>query len=137
LLSMSVIEEGPLARPSLAEIERALDEVVSALVAYRLSPPEGVRRALSAKPRDFEVIGISALCDTDSAVLKARDVASSPVEIGLKHSLRQLGKLLHAEVGDDQMIEVAERICDLDSNNWGRRMSPINSAWSGIGSWYA
>jgi hypothetical protein len=127
----------PLAAPTLPEIERALDEVVSALVAYRLSPPDAVRRAMAGKSSEILAIPIEDLMATDRAVLGARDIARSPVEDGLKYAIKKLGKLVHAAVGDGGMLNVAERVCGLDADNWGRRMSPIDSAWDGIGSWHS
>lgn len=122
--------------PTQAEIERAIDEVVSTLVAYRAKPPKEARRANEAKPGSRSA-SASQLVSTELDVLAARDLAWKPVEHGLKHSLRDLGKLLHAIVGDEGMLEAAERVCDLDKKNWARRMSPIDAAWNGIGSWYS
>lgn len=127
-------DEG-LPAPTLEKIERAIDEVVSALVAYRLDPPTGVARALSAKSGELRAIPIETLMNTDREIIQARDLVEGPVETGLKHSLRRLGKLVFAMVGADGMEEVAERVCALDPDNWGRRMSPVDSAWNGIGSW--
>lgn len=130
------MDDTPLPAPTLAEIERALDKVVTALVAYRLTPtpPAGPEEASDGRAV-WPVIWAGQLLATDRAVLKALDLVEGPVTQGLKHSIRELGKLVHQIVGDDGMLEVAERVCDLDRDNWGRRMSPIDSAWSGIGSW--
>ena len=123
--------------PTLAQIERAIDEVVSTLVAYRDQAPKGAERARRSAERVESGASIQELLGTERAVLRARDLTYSPVEIGLKHSLKELGKLAFAIVGDEKMLELAERICDLDPGNWGRRMAPIDSAWDGIGSWHA
>jgi hypothetical protein len=124
-----------LAAPSLAELERALDEVVSAIVAYRQSPPDQVARALSGKDNKMRATDAAVLAETGFEVLRAISLAGSPVEKGLKHSIRELGMLIHALVGDDGMHEVAERVCGLDDANWSRRMAPLDSAWNGIGRW--
>lgn len=126
-----------LPAPTAAQIEIAIDEVLSALVAYRKQPPEDAQRARDRRPnRDtFETMGLEELVGTPPEIHRARDLASSPVETGLKRSLKELGKLLHALVGDDGMHVVAERVCLADDKNYGRRMSPLDSAWNGIGSW--
>lgn len=130
------VSNGSLPAPTLSDLERALDEVISALVAYRSTPPPAVERALAPKRNQpLQAIPIEQLMGTDQSVLRARDLADSPVEIGLKHSIKQLGKLIFEIVGDDRMLDVAERVAGLDDENWSRRMSPIDSAWSGIGSW--
>jgi len=72
---------------------------------------------------------------TDPEVLRAIDIALAPVETGLKHIIKKLGELIYALVGDGGMADVAERVASLDDDNWQRRMSPIDSAWNGIGSW--
>ena len=128
---------GTVAAATLLELKRAQDEPVSALVADRRDPPEQCKRARSTVPSGLKATFANDLLATDSAVLIAIDVAKSPVEVGLKHSIKQLGKLIHAEVGDGGMLDVAERVCALDDNQWQRRMSPIDSAWNGIGSWYS
>lgn len=132
------MNDEPLAPPTLPELERALDEAVSTLVAFRAKPPEAAERALAPK-RDapLPVIPIQQLIGTDSSVLRDRELASSPVEFGMKKAIKELGKLIHGLVGNDGMLEVAERVAGLDDKNWGRRMSPINAAWDGIGTWYA
>lgn len=127
----------PLAAPTLAEIERALDEAVSTLVAYRRQPPAEAMAAVNAKSGEPRGVDVGDLLATDRAVLRARDLVEAPVEIGLKRVITDLGKLVHAEVGDGGMLDVAERVCELDHDNWGRRMSPIDSAWNGIGSWHS
>ena len=130
-------ESSALPAPTAAEIEIAIDEVLSALVAYRKEPPESAQRARDRRPtRDtFATLGIAELVDTPPEIHRARDLTSSPVETGLKKSLRELGKLLHDQVGDAEMHVVAERVCLADESNFGRRMSPLDSAWNGIGSW--
>lgn len=132
-----VTDEKVLAAPTAEQLEIAIDEVVSALVAYRRELPEQTQRARDRRPdRDtFETIEITEMMNTPREILRARDLYSSPVEAGLKHSLKELGKLLHAIVGDDGLLEASERICAMDDANWSRRASPINSAWNGIGSW--
>lgn len=126
-----------LTAPTAEELEIAIDEVVSALVAYRREPPEQAQRARDRRPKreTFPVITADQLMDTPSEILRARDLATSPVEMGLKKALRDLGKLLYNIVGDDGLHEAADRICGLDERNVARRASPIDSAWNGIGSW--
>lgn len=53
----------------------------------------------------------------------------------LKGAVRAIGLVVHAEGID--MLDIAERACDRDEGNWGRRMSIINSAWHCIGNWGA
>jgi len=127
----------PLPGPSLAELERALDEAVSAIVAYRENPPEDVARAQAGKSGKLRSTSGADLLDTDREVLLARSIAASPVEAGLKYAINELGKFIHAQVGDGGMIEVAERVAGLDDGKWQRRMAPIDSAWNGIGTWYS
>lgn len=122
--------------PTLADIERALDETVSTLVAYRRQPPAEARRSLTAKSGGLRSFSASDMVG-NLEVLAALDVTDAPVEIGLKHSLKKLGKLAHALVGDKGMVELAERVCNLDPDNYERRISPIDSAWNGIGTWYS
>jgi hypothetical protein len=124
-----------LPAPTLSELERALDEVVSAIVAFRLSPPDAVSRAHAGKDSSLKFLNASAMASTDFAVLRAIDLVAAPVEQGLKHSIRELGKLIHALVGDGGLQEVAERVSSLDDANYQRRISPIDSGWNGIGHW--
>lgn len=131
--------DDPLPPPTLPEIEAALDLAVSALVAYRMDRsafqrPNYQPPAPRGSSALFMISG-GQLLATDREVLRARDLVGSPIENGLKRTIHDLGKLVHALVGDDGMIEVAERVCGLDDANWSRRMSPVDSAWSGIGSW--
>ena len=131
------MNDDPLPAPTLQELERALDEAVTMIVSYRRQPPPEL--AVTARPADtgFNPIDIAQLIGTDEAVLRARDIAGSPVDWALKRVIKELGKLIHQQVGDDGMLDVAERVAGRDDANWQRRMSPINSAWNGIGSWYS
>jgi hypothetical protein len=127
----------PLSAPTLSEIERALDETLSALVEYRMRPPKAFGRAPRSKQSAGppELIDARDLLSTGRTVIAARSLVRAPVEIAMKRSLKELGKLAHALVGDDGMHDIAHRVCALEPDNWGRRMSPLDSAWSGIGSW--
>lgn len=129
-----------LPAPTQEEIEIAIDETLSALVAYRHAPrPASVQRALDRRPKGktFEVITANQIVATDEFVMEQRDYAKGPVDAALKDMLNTLGKMLYNHVGDDGMQEVAERIIALDEANIGRRASPLDSAWNGIGSWHS
>jgi hypothetical protein len=118
--------------PSLDDLERALDEVLTTIVVFRHASRPKIR---SFDQKVFETVSIDQLLATESAVVHASDLARAPVDAGLKYSLRGLGKLVHAMVGDEGMPDVAQRVCGLDDENWARRMCPLDAAWRGIGSW--
>lgn len=126
--------DAPLPWPAIEQVEDALDRAVTALVAYRHDRP--ARRGPPTTDA-LELISAGQLLATDRRVLEARDLVGSPVTVGLKHSIRKLGNLAHQMVGDAGMHDLAERVCNRDEPNWSRRMSPIDSAWNGIGSWFS
>jgi hypothetical protein len=128
------MDDTPLPPPTVAQVEDALDRAVTALVAYRQDRPA---RGKPPASDTYDLISAGQLLATDPAILKARDLVGSPVTTGLKHSIRKLGELAHQLVGDDGMLDLAERVCNRDEPNWSRRMSPIDSAWNGIGSWFS
>lgn len=105
-----------LISPTLVELERTLDEVVSTLVAYRAKPPEEAERAIAGKPGGFQTISAADLLETDRDVLRARDVSKAPVEVGLKYAVKRLDKDIHKLVGDAGMSDVAERVASLDKD---------------------
>jgi hypothetical protein len=113
-------EEETLRGPTVNELERALDEVVTALGDHRTK--SAGRPTLSFWDGD------------DEAVIQARLIAKDPVEYALKSMMTSICQLLFDALGSTGSVyEVAERVCDRDPKNWSRRMSPIDSAFDGIG----
>ena len=64
----------------------------------------------------------------------ARDIVKDPIEYALKQVMKEIGQLLFDALGSTNALrEVADRICDRDPSKWGRRASPIDSAFNGVG----
>ena len=51
--------------------------------------------------------------------------------------LKAAGWEYYLHCGWDRFYRLANDACDLDEQNWGRRMAMLNSALDGIGHWHA
>lgn len=125
----------PLEPPSTEELIDALAEIVNEAMAYKRRKEQAFT-ASGAEPR-IRAISAAQLFDTDDEVLRARDWVADPVYRSLKKGATEIGKILHRRIGDEGMTSMAEEVCSRDEKNWSRRMSFVDSAFNGIGTWYS
>lgn len=112
--------------PSIKELERALDDLVTVLVQHRRSyVPRGRRsRAPGTTVADLQA--------TDDAVLEAIEIADDAVNYAIKEAMHRVGQLLFDRLGStDALGEVAERVAE--RGDWNQRICPIASAFNGVG----
>ena len=102
----------------------ALDAVLTELVEYRLSrPPSNKPLCLVPAPQSQK---------QKHAALFSR-VAEDPFEGALLFTLRGIGEELFSLGGTRLMRKVLQEVAAHDPENEGKRLSPANSQWDGIG----
>ena len=85
----------------------------------------------------FRSYSATELLSTDQSVLREISWVEDPVYRALKRGATELGEIIHGRIGNAGMVEMAEGVCDRDEANWHARMSFVDSAFNGIGSWYS
>jgi hypothetical protein len=117
-----------LPAPTLAEIEDALHDALTALLRHR-------ERRQRTQPREpFGFISAATLAATDWGPI---ELVRDPVREGIEYALCELGKLLHAEVGDAGMEAAAWRVASRSRSKRGVRINVLSKTFDGIGSWLA
>lgn len=119
----------PLPAPSIADVEGALDALLSALIEQR------EQREAEADPAGtFEIITFSELMSTPSEVWKCRDFVADPIGRSLRRGIKEAGRHLYRLLGSTTaMGDVLERVAERNPRQYGRRASIIDHAWNGIG----
>ena len=130
--------EGALPPPSLDQLIVAAIKLVDAIQEYRRSNDTRIstvpKKEPEAKGSAFGTMSGAELMRTSQAVLHQRDLVAQPIIMSLKRTLKEVGQLLYDRVGSTgELLKIAEQIADRDPDNYGRRMSPIDSAWNGVG----
>lgn len=93
------------------------------------------KREPEARGRQFNMISAATLLNTDEDVLRQRDIMADPVVWSLKRTLKKVGQMIYIRVGStDELVKIAEQVANCDPYRYARRMSPIDSAWNGVGS---
>jgi hypothetical protein len=118
-----------LPAPTVFALEQALRTLVDNLMEHRRTwvSPNARRGAVS-----FGTLG-----RTPETVVRAIDLVDDPVSYSLKRGIRLLGKAVVELYGEAALDAMAERVCGRGRGGFGARMSPVESALEGIGSWYA
>lgn len=123
-----------LAPPSDEKLIDALAEIVFEAMAY------SARKAADAHDNDntaIKAIDAADLIATSQAVIEERAWVDNPVRRSLKSGAHEIGAILHKRVGHDGLLAVVEEVAGRDQTDYHRRMSFIDSAFNGIGSWYS
>jgi hypothetical protein len=67
-------------------------------------------------------------------VLHQRTIVDDPVEWALKQGITQIGKLMYdVTKSTRRMSEIVNDVCERDPKHFGQRVSPIDSAFHGLG----
>lgn len=128
-----------LKAPTVEDLTAAAIKLVDAIVEHR--SPNTTRISAAAKKAESETgpviraISIGDLVDTEQEVLRLRDLVADPVGTALKRQLRSVGQAIYDRVGSsDKLVEIGETIANTNPRQYGTRMSPLDSAWNGVGS---
>jgi hypothetical protein len=116
----------------LAEIERALDTLLTALLKER----ERQRKAAQSKPTEFRVISCAHLIQmpvlSDEEVWQER-IVELPVGGALELAIHEIGEVLFKRGGIELMQDVLERVASRHRKTYGNRISICDVQWDGIG----
>jgi hypothetical protein len=111
--------------PAAVEVlTSALDAILTELVAYRLS------RLPSREPLQLRRPPMTA--DDKRRALISR-MTEDPFEGAMLFALRGIGEELFACGGTSLMRKVLAEVAARDLENEGRRLSPADAQWDGIG----
>ncbi|WP_153002988.1 hypothetical protein [Sphingomonas sanguinis] len=124
--------------PSVDQLVIAATKLVDAIVEYRRPNDTRISTVPKKEPEaskpTFSVITAADLLDTDEEVLRLRDVVADPIGTALKRELHDLGQAIYDRVGSmNALTEIGDRIANADPSQYARRMSPLDSAWNGVG----
>jgi hypothetical protein len=112
-----------------AELEDAIDAVLTELIAYRLRPRCG-------PPEPMKSIHFSKLLDKPIRSRRACSflgVLRDPIEGAFLYTVRGIGEALFDLGGTRSMKKSLENVAARDPANEGRRLSICDSRWDGIG----
>lgn len=119
-----------LPAPSTAELERALEHLVSETLAYRRRADEIRAEGI---PPALVCMSFTQLMVTPAAILDERNLATDPVNMALKWGIRRVGKAILKRTGStDGLLAVAERVAKRDPSNYGRRISLMDHTFDGL-----
>jgi hypothetical protein len=112
----------------IGRIELALNTTLAAIEAHdrlRKADPNRRRREIRAMSLD-EIFALSPV----------EDFLNDPVGMGLRRSIKELGRRLFTLGGTALMGRVCDRVAEM-GGSWDRGMTIVNATWDGIGSWLA
>ncbi len=117
-------------------IERALDALLTAMVEDDAKRAPAPLTASSIRFTDLDG-PIPTRAD-----MELRQLLRQPVYSACRIGVRRLGAQAFSVTGStDGMREIAERVADRVSGQFGRRLAMMDSAWDGVGSdadrWWA
>ena len=119
-----------------AELNRlACQRSIVPMPIDRLDPKDiPPRPPVGKTDQEFFVLAIGAILDVIEKI-----PLSSPERKRLKYALRVLGHIIGGRFTFDDMGRIADKAADL-AGSWGKRISPLNSAWDNIrtkdGGWW-
>lgn len=133
---MITVRKQPFERLDVGSLIDALTALVDEEMNHR-ARRRATWEAEGSPKQPLEAIDAWALMETPREVLIEREWAKDPVHRALRIGVKEVGKLIFARIGDEAMLAMAESVCDRDQAHWELRMSFLNSALDGIGSWHA
>lgn len=109
--------------------DRALDELLRAIVSYDLDAEAQLRRQALLRSLGRE----DGRTDVDRA--RFRSLMTDPVRGPMRDGLKRIGAEIHRlSGGANGMLDSFDRVCDLDPAHGGRRAAILNASWNGVGS---
>jgi hypothetical protein len=132
-------EPDTLPAPTLDQLIVTAIKLVDAITEYRRPNETRVstipKREPEARRGGFGLMSAATLLNTDQEILRQRDIVTNPIVWSLKKTLHEVGQLIYDRVGSvNELLKIAEQIADRDPAHYSRRMSPLDSAWNGVGS---
>ncbi len=119
------------ARKDLAQIEHALDMVLTKLLAER----KRQREAPGPKPplRAFSAAELAEMPLLSDREIRQARIIEDPLAGALELAIREVGEVLFLRGGVDLMREVLERVASRHPKSYGHRASLVDHEWDGIG----
>jgi hypothetical protein len=123
-----------ISSPPLAQIEDALDQLLTKLLAERKREQERKRKA--GTPSSLRVISCAELLaeplPSDADIWRDA-IIEHPITGALELAIHEVGEVLFQRGGTDLMREVLERVAERHPKSYGHRATIMDHKWDGIG----
>ncbi len=115
----------------LAQIEHALDELLTKLLAER----KRQREAPGPKPplRAFSAAELAEMPVLSDREIRQERIIDDPLAGALELAIREIGEVLFLQGGVELMSTVLERVASRHPKSYGHRASLVDHKWEGIG----